>query len=137
MKSADPSADSHAHTGPLDWRVLLEWLRADGVISTEDAKHTAKRFAAGDSRQHPLVRLGAAGLLRASEPGRGQALDVEALTEWLARRSGLAQTLANGVPRKRSPSRCELRSPASSSGKSVSPVCRPDRLQAVSPCRAR
>ncbi len=87
MKSAE--SDTAVPTGPLQWRVLLEWLRADGVISADDAKHTAKRFAAGDSRQHPLVRLAAAGLQRAGEPGRGQPLEVEALTEWLAQRCKL------------------------------------------------
>jgi hypothetical protein len=37
----------------------------------------------------------------------------------------------------RSPSRRELRSPRSVNGKSLSPVCWPDRLHAVSPCLAR
>ena len=47
----------------------------------------ARRFGAGDSSLHALVRLGGAGLTRA---GSGQALDAEALTEWLAGRVGLA-----------------------------------------------
>src|SRR5512144_1685498 len=85
MKPADLPID-RPHTGPLDWRLLLRWLRHDGVISVDDARHTEKRFTGADSRQHPLVRLGAAGLLRASEPGKGKPLDVEALTEWLAGR---------------------------------------------------
>jgi general secretion pathway protein E len=73
-------------TGQLDWRVLLKWLREDQVISAEDADRTKKRFAAGDSAQHPLVRLAAAGLTR---KGSGKPLDAEALTEWLAGRCGL------------------------------------------------
>src|SRR5205085_183622 len=44
------------------------------------------RFGAGDSAQHPLVRLAAAGLVR---KGTGKPLDSEALTEWLAGRCGL------------------------------------------------
>jgi general secretion pathway protein E len=72
-----------AHTGRLDWRVLLKWLRDDGVIGPEDAERIEKRFAAGNSSQHPLVRLGGAGLLRNAS---GKALDVERLTEWLAGR---------------------------------------------------
>jgi general secretion pathway protein E len=75
-----------AHSGRLDWRLLLKWLREDQVISAEDAERTGKRFAAGDSAQHPLVRLGAAGLTRKSN---GKALDTEALTEWLAKRCRL------------------------------------------------
>ena len=69
--------------GRLDWRPLLGWLREDGLISDEDARKTAGRFNAGASAQHPLVRLGSAGLLR---KGNGKPLDTEALTEWLARR---------------------------------------------------
>ncbi len=78
-----PARIAAAHTGPLDWRVLLKWLRDDAVIAPEDAERTEKRFAAGNSSQHPLVRLGGAGLLRKSS---GKALDVERLTEWLAGR---------------------------------------------------
>jgi general secretion pathway protein E len=78
-----PARTAAAHIGPLDWRVLLKWLRDDAVIGAEDADRTEKRFAAGNSAQHPLVRLGGAGLLRKSN---GKALDVERLTEWLAGR---------------------------------------------------
>ena len=72
--------------GRLDWRLLIKWLREDHVISSEDADRTKKRFGSADSVQHPLVRLGAAGLTR---KGSGKALDSEALTEWLAGRCGL------------------------------------------------
>jgi general secretion pathway protein E len=71
------------HSGRLDWRPLLAWLRADGFISDEDAKRTAGRFNAGASAQHPLVRLAGAGLVR---KGTSKPLDTEALTEWLAGR---------------------------------------------------
>jgi len=84
MKPADLPLDTH--TGPLHWRVLLKWLRHDGLIDDEAARLTEKRFHGADSRQHPLVRLGGAGLVRAGEPGRGKPLDIEALTEWLAAR---------------------------------------------------
>src|SRR5688572_24988662 len=73
-------------TGKLDWRLLVRWLRDDGVITPEDAEQTKKRFGAADSAQHPLVRLGGLGLVR---KGSGKPLDTEALTEWLAGRSGL------------------------------------------------
>ena len=71
------------HAGKLDWRALLDWLREDGLVSDDDAKRTAGRFNAGPSAQHPLVRLGGAGLLR---KGSTKPLDAEALTEWLATR---------------------------------------------------
>ena len=73
-------------TGKLDWRLLLKWLREDQWIESEQAERTRKRFGAGDSAQHPLVRLGAAGLLH---KGTGKPLDVEVLTQWLAGRCGL------------------------------------------------
>ena len=76
------------HTaGPLAWRSVLQWLREDGLIGKEDTEATARRFAGGHSAQHPLVRLGAAGLLN---KGSAKPLDVEALTEWLAARCGLS-----------------------------------------------
>ncbi|NUZ07204.1 GspE/PulE family protein [Piscinibacter koreensis] len=69
-------------SGKLQWRTLVTWLREDGVISAEDAENTARRFAGGNSAQHPLVRLGGVGLKRVAD---GKVLDVELLTEWLAR----------------------------------------------------
>ena len=75
--------------GRLEWRTLLGWLRDDGVIGDEDADLVGKRLGAGDSTLHALVRLGGAGLSRASGSGAGKPLDTEALTEWLAGRCGL------------------------------------------------
>jgi general secretion pathway protein E len=74
--------------GKLDWRNLLQWLREDKLISADDADQTARRFAAGHSAQHPLVRLAGANLLRLGTAA-AKPLDVEALTEWLALRCGL------------------------------------------------
>ena len=55
----------------------------------------------------------------------------------IARCNGLVNTLLKLSPFKRSPSRRALRSPRSVNGRSVSPVCWPERLHAVSPCLAR
>ncbi|WP_372527995.1 GspE/PulE family protein [Piscinibacter sp.] len=85
MNAAD-LAHPATPTGRLDWRLLLKWLREDHLISSEDAERTKKRFGAADSAQHPLVRLGGAGLTRR---GSGKPFDTEALTEWLAGRCGL------------------------------------------------
>jgi general secretion pathway protein E len=73
-------------TGALEWRSLLGWLREDDMVSADDADLTERRFAGGDSAQHPLVRLAAANLMR---KGTARTLDVEALTEWLAARCGM------------------------------------------------
>ena len=87
MKANDSTAPRAAvPTGKLEWRLLLRWLMEDQLIGVDDADLTTRRFGAGDSSQHPLVRLGQAGLLRR---GDGAALDIEVLTEWLAQRVGL------------------------------------------------
>ncbi|MET0517636.1 MAG: ATPase, T2SS/T4P/T4SS family, partial [Burkholderiaceae bacterium] len=63
---------------------MLRWMLEDGVIDEEQMQRTEARFAAGDSALHPLVRLGNAGLSRASN---GKPLDIDALTEWMAGRA--------------------------------------------------
>ena len=72
-----------AHRGPLEWRLLLNWLGEDGILTPQDIDTVMQRFAAGTSAQHPLVRLASLGLKRADT---GTALELEALTEWLAQR---------------------------------------------------
>jgi general secretion pathway protein E len=88
MKAATtkPAAPLVANAGKLEWRSLIQWLRDDGLISAEDADQTARRFAGGQSAQHPLVRIASVNLVR---QGTTKALDVEMLTEWLAGRVGL------------------------------------------------
>ncbi len=76
-----------APTGKLEWRRLLDWLSDDDLIECADAERTIKRFGSANSAQHPLVRLGAAGLVRKGTAGK--TLDTDALTEWLAARCGL------------------------------------------------
>jgi general secretion pathway protein E len=75
-----------AFCGPLDWRVMLLWLREDGWIGADDVERVTRRFGAGASSQHALVRLGQAGLAKRES---GQPLDAEALTAWLAKRARL------------------------------------------------
>ena len=72
--------------GRLDWRPLLNWLHEDGLVGDDEAARIRARFGAGDSSQHPLIRLGGASLVDARH---GRALDTEALTEWLAGRLGM------------------------------------------------
>ena len=82
----DRSGASQHPKGRLEWRRLLHWLLEDGLIDRGSHDSTEKRFAAGDSVQHPLVRLGSAGLVHAAN---GKPLDAELLTEWLATRIGM------------------------------------------------
>ncbi len=74
------------HQGPVDWRRLVEWARADGLITREEAQRTVARCAQAESVQHPLVRLASVSMIRASD---GKPLDIESLTQWLAGRAGL------------------------------------------------
>jgi general secretion pathway protein E len=85
LQAIDLSLNVVTH-GKLTWRTVLAWLRDDKIVSLEDVERTARRFAGGNSAQHPLVRIGSAGLTRL---GDGKVLDTETLTEWLAKRSKL------------------------------------------------
>jgi general secretion pathway protein E len=76
----------NTHRGPLDWRLLVEWLSHDGVISSDEARRTVARCSQAESAQHPLVRLAAVAMARAED---GKPLDIESLTQWLAARAGL------------------------------------------------
>ncbi len=73
--------------GPLDWRRLVEWLREDAVIADDEAARTIARCSQGESAQHPLVRLASVSMRRASD---ASPLDIEMLTQWLAKRANLA-----------------------------------------------
>lgn len=74
------------HAGPVDWRRMVEWLSEDAVISPEEARRTIARCSQAESAQHPLVRLAAVSMTRASD---GKPLDIEALTQYLAQRAQL------------------------------------------------
>ena len=87
--SAQPQPKISARTlpkGPLHWQMLVEWLSEDGVISAEEARRTIARCSQAESMQHPLVRLAAVSMTRASD---GKPLDIESLCQYLAQRAGL------------------------------------------------
>ncbi|MEP6823255.1 MAG: ATPase, T2SS/T4P/T4SS family [Ramlibacter sp.] len=85
--AAKPSISARTtHRGPVDWRLMVEWLSEDGIISTEEARRTVARCSQAESAQHPLVRLAAVAMARASD---GKSLDIETLTQYLARRAGI------------------------------------------------
>jgi general secretion pathway protein E len=73
--------------GPLNWRQVVGWMRHDGLLAEAEAAALVQRLAAGSSSLHPLVRLAGA-QLRDARPGghHGEALDLEALTRWMAQR---------------------------------------------------
>jgi general secretion pathway protein E len=87
--SAQPklkSLSKSEHVGPVDWRRLVEWLLADGVIAEDEAQRTIARCSQAESAQHPLLRLASVSIRRAVDH---KPLDVESLTQWLAGRAGL------------------------------------------------
>ena len=86
VASRPPSRGKPSHVGPVDWRSLVEWLRADGVIADDEAHRTVARCSQAESAQHPLVRLASVSMRRAAD---GRALDIESLTQWLAGRAGV------------------------------------------------
>ncbi|MDP3166550.1 MAG: ATPase, T2SS/T4P/T4SS family [Hydrogenophaga sp.] len=86
MKHPNKTSEVAAHNGPLDWRMLVQWLLDDGVITSAEAERTVARCASAHSAQHPLQRLSVVGMARKAD---SHVLDVELLTQWLAQRSGL------------------------------------------------
>jgi len=87
MTAPPPAAPPEATAGPLDWRRLLQWLQADGLINPAEAQRIHTRCAQAESAQHPLLRLASVGVHRASDE---RLMDVEALVQWLAGRAHLA-----------------------------------------------
>jgi len=91
--TAAASAKSHPksaktpYVGPVHWRLLVQWLGEDHVISAEETQRTIARCSQAESAQPALVRLASVAMLRASD---GKPLDIETLTQWLAGRAGLA-----------------------------------------------
>jgi len=83
---AVPVASAVVPSGPLDWRTLVRWLHADGVIAEDEAKRTVARCSQAESAQHPLVRLASVSMRRMADQ---KPLDIETLTQWLAQRCGL------------------------------------------------
>jgi general secretion pathway protein E len=75
--------DTDLPIGPLQWRQIVQWLRADGIIAPEEAQRTIARCSQAESSQHPLVRLASVAMTRVSD---GKPLDVETLTEYVAQR---------------------------------------------------
>ncbi|OQW89207.1 MAG: type II secretion system protein E [Rhodoferax ferrireducens] len=72
---------SESHTGPLDWRSLVSWLKADGTITAQEAQRIHTRCAQAESAQHPLLRLASVAVRRAVDD---KPMDLELLTQWLA-----------------------------------------------------
>ena len=82
-----PLTAAPTYQGSVHWRHLVDWLREDEVITPAEADRTIARCSQAESAQPALVRLAAVGIQRASDAAP---MDVEELTQYLARRAGLA-----------------------------------------------
>lgn len=71
---------------PLELTQVINWLQTDGWISPELAQATISRCSHAVSSQHPIVRLASVVVPRQQD---GKALDVEMLTEFVAKHCGL------------------------------------------------
>ena len=71
---------------PLELAQIINWLQSDGWITQAVAKNTIERCSHASSTQHPIVRLASVVVQRVSD---GKALDVEMLTEFVAKHCGL------------------------------------------------
>lgn len=83
---ASPPPATPRHTGRLDLRHLVRWLRSDGLIHADAAEGLLRRFGHAASSLHPLTRLAGAGLVDARN---GEPLNSERLSAWLAQHCGL------------------------------------------------
>ncbi len=71
---------------PLELPQIVNWLQTDGWITPAVAQSTLSRCSHASSSQHPIVRLASVVVPRAQD---GKALDVEMLTEFVAKHAGL------------------------------------------------
>ena len=76
--ATEPLQPHHA----LDLVQIVQWLQADGWVTAEVAQDTIARCTHAHSSQHPIVRLASVAVPRAQD---GKALDIEALTEFVAK----------------------------------------------------
>ncbi len=81
-----PKQPTALPSGRLEMPKLLAWLGEDGILDSTELARLGQRYSAGASAQHPLIRLANAGL---TDARNGTALEIEALTKWLAERCKL------------------------------------------------
>ena len=93
------AACARLRQGQLHWRWVVDGLSADGLLDEPNRRMVEGRLAAGDSAQHPFQRIGGIRVVSA----RMAALDVDALTAWLAERAqmGVIHRSAEIRPRPR------------------------------------
>ena len=76
----------HAYVGPLEWRMVVQWLGDDGIISPAEAARTIARCSQVQSAQPPLIRLASVSM---TSLATGKPLDIDTIAQWLAGRANL------------------------------------------------
>ncbi|MGA2224959.1 MAG: ATPase, T2SS/T4P/T4SS family [Syntrophobacteraceae bacterium] len=80
--------DQGVNTSGLNFRTILRHLVQDGIITQKDAKRVVERPVSNDAENlHPLELIAQVRINRASPPH--EALSMESLLQWLAKRTGL------------------------------------------------
>ncbi len=80
--------DQSVNTSGLNFRTILRYLVQDGIITQKDAKRVVERPVSNDAENlHPLELIAQVRINRASPPH--EALSMESLLQWLAKRTGL------------------------------------------------
>jgi len=80
------TGDSAAtYQGRLHWEQITKWLYEDGLIDREGMGRIRDRLKGTHSAQYPLLRVASLGL----KDTQGGALDLDALTRWLAGKASL------------------------------------------------
>jgi len=84
----EAQTDQNVNTSGLNFRTILRHLVQDGIITQKDAKRVVERPASDDAENlHPLELIAQVRINRASPPH--EALSMESLLLWLAKRTGL------------------------------------------------
>ena len=84
----EAQTDQSVNTSGLNFRTILRHLVQDGIITQKDAKRVVERPASNDAENlHPLELIAQVRINRASPPH--EALSMESLLLWLAKRTGL------------------------------------------------
>jgi general secretion pathway protein E len=84
----EAQTDQSVNTSGLNFRTILRHLVQDGIITQKDAKRVVERPVSNDAENlHPLELIAQVRINRASPPH--EALSMESLLQWLAKRTGL------------------------------------------------
>ena len=124
MAAIDLSLNVVSH-GKLTWRTVLAWLRDDKIA--EPGRHRAHGAPLRRRQQRRSTRWCASAAPNLKRVGDGKILDVETLTEWLAKRSQAALHAHRSAQGRRRPRRRRDVDPVRRAAPRLAAHLRPDR----------